>query len=61
MKWRVTFRQRRTNCCPPGEYWVVRHSVIEAESRDHAQQMIREIWRNAGDIEIKEIIQGETS
>jgi 1,2-phenylacetyl-CoA epoxidase PaaB subunit len=63
MKWRVTFRQKQTQCCPPGEYWLVRDSDVEAMTSAEAEQKVRDLWRHSRPIEIKsvrEIKQGET-
>ena len=62
MKWRVTFRQKQTHCCPPGEYWLVRDSDVEADSSEEAEQKVKNIWRHSRPIEIKtvrEIKKGE--
>jgi len=55
MLYQVRFRQRQRNCCPPGEYWVVRTETVEADTADSAEQQVKRGWRFNHEIEIKSV------
>lgn len=55
MKWRVRFRQEQQNCCPPGKYWLVRTSEVEADSEEEAKKQVMHGWRYNHKIEIKSV------
>ena len=55
MKWRIVFRQEQRNCCPPGQYWIVRQEVVEADSAELAQAELIRSWRYNHGITIKTV------
>jgi|GEM_PF-3005709 len=55
MKWQITFKQPQHNCCPPGRYWIVRKTVIEAATEQEAEAELLNRWKYNQAIIIKRI------
>lgn len=55
MRYLVRFRQLQKTCCPPAEYWLARTEIVEADSKQQAEQMVLQGWRFNRTIEIKTI------
>ena len=41
MKWAVRFREKKRSCCPPGEYWAVKDTIIVADTESEVEQKLK--------------------
>lgn len=41
MKYLVTYKEKKRNCCPPSFYWVVQENIIVADSVSDVEQKLK--------------------
>ena len=52
MKYRVSYLEKKKNCCPPSFYWVAQENIVVADDIEDVKQKLKK-GRHA--VEIKNI------
>ena len=52
MKYQVKFREKKRSCCPPGEYWAVKDTIVVADTE---QEVLTKLKKGRRAVEIQKI------
>ena len=52
MKWTVQFREKKRSCCPPGEYWAVKDTIVVADTE---QEVLNKLKKGRIAVEVQKI------
>lgn len=52
MKWQVWFKEKKSSCCPPGEYWAAKDTIVVADSE---QEVLEKLKKGRIAVEIQKI------